>query len=128
MKKILVSIFCVFLLAACSRVNPILNVDNAPIGYDLQSTQVKAAIEQAAKDRGWIVTEVQSGELKADLLVRSHTARINITYDEKFYSIHYLSSTNLKAGNGKIHRNYNRWVNNLNVDIQRNLATIAAAQ
>ncbi|TOP12853.1 hypothetical protein CGH23_04310, partial [Vibrio parahaemolyticus] len=28
------------------------------------------------------------------------------------------------ASDGKIHRNYNRWVNNLNVDIQRALALL----
>ncbi|TOO24649.1 hypothetical protein CGH40_22300, partial [Vibrio parahaemolyticus] len=45
-------------------------------------------------------------------------------YNNKYYSIIYLNSVNLKASDGKIHRNYNRWVNNLNVDIQRALALL----
>lgn len=48
-----------------------------------------------------------------------------IPYDTKFYSILYVKSENLDEDDGKIHRNYNRWINNLNVDIQRQLAVTA---
>ena len=47
-----------------------------------------------------------------------------IPYNNNYYSIIYLNSVNLKASDGKIHRNYNRWVNNLNVDIQRAIALL----
>ncbi|MFZ2610310.1 MAG: hypothetical protein WAX32_04560, partial [Raoultella planticola] len=33
-----------------------------------------------------------------------------------------VSSSNMLASGGKIHKNYNRWVHNLDKDIQVNLA------
>jgi hypothetical protein len=57
---------------------------------------------------------------------RINSAEVRIPYTATSYSINYESSLNLKASNGKIHKNYNRWVHNLDHDIQLNLAQIAA--
>lgn len=126
--KLLGAALLALLLAGCGRVQPVMNVEDTPVAYNLQSKQVKLAIMQAASNRGWVVEEVSANELNAKLHVRSHYAEVKIPYNEKFYSIIYLNSENLKADDGKIHRNYNRWVNNLNVDIKRQLSVIAAAQ
>ena len=126
--KLFSSLLLALLLVGCGRVQPVMNVEDTPVGYNLQSKQVKMAIMQAATNRGWIVEEVASGELNAKLHVRSHYAEVQIPFNSKFYSILYLNSDNLKAEDGKIHRNYNRWVNNLNVDIKRQLTLIAAEQ
>lgn len=126
--KLFSSVLLALLLVGCGRVQPIMEVEDTPVGYNLQSKQVKMAIMQAATERGWVVDQTSENELHAKLLVRSHSAEIKIPYNDKFYSILYLSSDNLKASDGKIHRNYNRWINNLNVDIKRNLALMASAQ
>tara|TARA_Y100001956_G_C4128762_1_gene192095 strand:+ start:4438 stop:4830 length:393 start_codon:yes stop_codon:yes gene_type:complete len=126
--KLLGATLLALLLVGCGRVQPVMNVEDTPVAYNLQSKQVKSAIMQAASNRGWVVEEVGPNELNAKIHVRSHYAEIKIPYNEKFYSIIYLNSENLKADDGKIHRNYNRWVNNLNVDIKRQLSVIAAAQ
>lgn len=126
--KLLGAALLALLLAGCGRVQPVMNVEDTPVAYNLQSKQVKSAILQAASNRGWVVEEVGANELNAKLHVRSHYAEVKIPYNDKFYSIIYLNSENLKADDGKIHRNYNRWVNNLNVDIKRQLSVIAAAQ
>ena len=47
---------------------------------------------------------------------------MSIPYTATSYSINYENSLNLKAADGKIHKNYNRWVNNLDHDIQLNLS------
>ncbi len=103
-----------------------MNVEDTPVAYDLQNKQVKAAIVQSATNRGWTIEETSPGVLIAKINVRSHFAEVKIPYSNKYYSIIYLNSVNLKASDGKIHRNYNRWVNNLNVDIQRALALLGA--
>ncbi|MBO0212266.1 hypothetical protein J0676_02015 [Vibrio sp. Vb2880] len=126
--KLTLSVLLTFLLVACGRVQPILNVENTPVAYNLQSEQVKLAITQAAIQRGWIISEVEPGVLDAKITVRSHFAEIHIPYNEKYYAILYVRSENLKADGDSIHRNYNRWVNNLNVDIKKQLAQMAAAQ
>ncbi|KJY81976.1 hypothetical protein TW81_16645 [Vibrio galatheae] len=126
--KLLGAIVLAFLLVGCGRVQPVMNVEDTPVTYNLQSKQVKMAIMQAASNRGWIVEEVSPNELNAKLHVRSHYAEIKIPFNDKFYSILYLNSENLRASDGTIHRNYNRWINNLNVDIKRQLAVTASAQ
>ena len=126
--KLFSSFLLALLLVGCGRVQPIMEVEDTPVGYNLQSKQVKMAIMQAATNRGWVVEEVNDSELNAKIHVRSHYAEVKIPYNEKFYSIYYLNSDNLKAEGGKIHRNYNRWVNNLNVDIKRQLSLVAASK
>ena len=124
--KIVISLFFILILAGCGRVQPVMNVEDTPVALNLQSKQVKSAIYDSAIDRGWLVSEIKPGLLRAELYVRSHHAVIEIPYSDKFYSILYVESENLKYTDGKIHRNYNRWINNLNVDIKRKLAVMAA--
>ncbi|MEZ8968504.1 hypothetical protein BCS96_04355 [Vibrio breoganii] len=117
--KILVISIVMLVLAGCQRVQPIMNIENTPITYSLQKEQVKSAILQAAINRGWTIEDKSASELTARIHVRSHHAEVKIPYNEKHYSIIYVDSSNLKAKSGNIHRNYNRWVNNLNLDIQK---------
>ncbi|CAE6920313.1 hypothetical protein ACXZ7B_10910 [Vibrio owensii] len=124
--KLFISVLLTLLLVGCGRVQPVMNVEDTPVAYDLQNKQVKAAIVQSATNRGWTIEETSPGLLIAKINVRSHFAEVEIPYSNKYYSIIYLNSVNLKASDGKIHRNYNRWVNNLNVDIQRALALLGA--
>lgn len=124
--KLFISMLLTLLLVGCGRVQPVMNVEDTPVAYDLQNKQVKAAIVQSATNRGWTIEETSPGVLIAKINVRSHFAEVEIPYSNKYYSIIYLNSVNLKASDGKIHRNYNRWVNNLNVDIQRALALLGA--
>ncbi|MDA0123136.1 hypothetical protein OH459_11120 [Vibrio sp. MM46] len=124
--KLFISVLLTLLLVGCGRVQPVLNVEDTPVAYDLQNKQVKSAIVQSATNRGWTIEETSPGVLIAKINVRSHFAEVKIPYSNKYYSIIYLNSVNLKASDGKIHRNYNRWVNNLNVDIQRALALLGA--
>ncbi len=125
--KILVSLFLTILLVGCGgRVQPVMEIQDTPVGHELQNKQVKNAILLAASKRGWNATETKNGVIQAQLYIRSHFAEVMITYDEKYYSILYVKSENLKASDGKIHRNYNRWINNLNSDIRRELAKAAS--
>ena len=116
----------ILVLAGCGRVQPVMNVEHTPVALNLQSKQVKSAIYESAENRGWLVSEIKPGLIRAELYVRSHHAVVEIPYSDKFYSILYVESENLKYDDGEIHRNYNRWVNNLNVDIKRKLAQMAA--
>ena len=112
--------------AACVRCDPILNVTDAPVtsasGKPLTSEQVKAAIIRAGAGLGWIMKEAGPGKLTADLAVRKHTAKIEIPYSSKSYSIQYKDSTNLDAADGQIHKNYNGWIQNLNKNINAQLS------
>lgn len=66
--KLTLSVLLIFLLAACGRVQPVLNVENTPVAYNLQSDQIKLAITQAALQRGWVIQEIEPGLLDAKLV------------------------------------------------------------
>jgi hypothetical protein len=49
-------------------------------------------------------------------------ATIEIKYDKKSYNITYKNSSGLNSDGQVIHRNYNKWIQFLDNDIQKNLA------
>ncbi|MCP3897975.1 hypothetical protein, partial [Moraxella sp.] len=87
--------------------------------------QVKSAIFEAGLKRGWIMTPAGAGVINGRMASRGYSVNIRINYSASAYTINYVSSTNLRARRGSIHRNYNRWVNNLDNDIQLQLAAKA---
>ena len=118
----------IVILAATSAVarTEIVNIDNAPIPDDLNIEAITGAITAGAVDRGWTPKVLGTGHVEARLFIRSHTATVDITFNESTYSITYKDSTNLDYDGGRIHRNYNRWVASLNSTLQRSLAMATA--
>ena len=98
----------------------ILNVENHPVSsaqHSLSMRQIEKAIIRAGAQRGWVIQRSGPGHLIARVDIRTHTAVVDITYSRQSFSITYNSSENLNYRKGNIHRNYNRWVNNLRADI-----------
>ncbi|MBD2798043.1 hypothetical protein ID856_16125 [Xenorhabdus sp. 18] len=122
--KLLIGLACVVTLAGCARNVPILTPQTTIMTQN-SLPSVKKAILEAGKKRKWIMAEVSPGVIDGFLKNREHDVKIRINYTAKTYSINYVNSHNLRENNGKIHRNYNRWVNNLDRDIQLNLALLA---
>ncbi|HDR2723477.1 TPA: hypothetical protein QCJ39_003726 [Enterobacter asburiae] len=112
-------------LAGCARTAPIAQVHSI-VSTGHTADQVKTAILKAGQKRDWIMTETGPGMIKGRLQSRVHSVQVSIPYTATSYSINYENSLNLKAADGKIHKNYNRWVNNLDHDIQLNLSAGAA--
>jgi hypothetical protein len=113
-------------LVACSTLAPIQNVNNVAVSNSatkaLDAEQVRGAIVRAGATLGWIMKDAGPGRLNGTLILRTHTAEVQIPYSENSYSIVYKSSINLQEGNGNIHRNYNGWIQNLNRGINAQLA------
>ncbi len=111
-------------VSGCSiREKPILEIRDVAIANS-ESGTVAQKIEAALKARHWRIVERQPGVLVAKFAkpggeVGVISATINIAYDENSYSIAYLDSENLlyDSKTGTIHRNYNRWVANLERDL-----------
>ena len=112
-------------LAGCARTAPVDQVHSI-VSAGHTADQVKTAILKAGQKRDWIMTETGPGMIKGRLQSRDHSVQVSIPYTATSYSINYENSLNLKAADGKIHKNYNRWVNNLDHDIQLNLSAGAA--
>ncbi|WJV66895.1 hypothetical protein PCO86_22160 [Pectobacteriaceae bacterium CE70] len=124
MKKqhFLAGLVCVLVLAGCARTAPVVNVNKSVVG-GYTNDQVRVAIIQAGLQRKWVMTSVSPGVINGHIDDRGHVADIRITYTPTQYSINYVDSQNLKAQHGMIHKTYNRWINNLDRDIQLKLAS-----
>jgi hypothetical protein len=110
-------------LAGCvSRTAPIDTVQNQ-VATGHTEAQVRNAILKAGLNRQWIMTDAGPGVIKGRQQSRGHTANVLVQYSANSYIIKYDGSTNLMAEGGKIHKNYNRWVHNLDQDIQISLAS-----
>lgn len=109
-------------LAGCTRKVPIAQIDSTVSAGHTQA-EVKNAILKAGAQRQWIMSEVKPGVIKARQQSSKHKAEVQITYTATGYNIKYDNSLNLKASGGKIHKTYNRWVHNLDKDIQVQLST-----
>lgn len=121
LKLILTGIFVVALASGCAGTAPVQNI-NQSIAGNHSEVQVRQAILYAGLNRGWIMNPTSEGMIDGKILLRGHSADIRITYNANNYQIKYIGSSNMAAKEGKIHSNYNRWVANLNKDIQLELA------
>ncbi|MFC4891669.1 hypothetical protein ACFPDQ_01225 [Pseudofrancisella aestuarii] len=111
------------LLISCAQT--VSNLNDQPIPADFTQEQVKSAIIDGGKNRGWIIIQSDKpNQLIGRLLYKGkYSVTVDIPYSEKGYSIEYADSVGLdydKVEN-KIDRHYNNWVILLNQDIQRKL-------
>ncbi|USD21648.1 hypothetical protein MJO52_00470 [Microbulbifer variabilis] len=127
-KKILFSAAFALTLAGCTS-NPVMNIQERSIPDRLDGSAqtqdtIKKSIIAGCIARNWTCREVAPGQIIASINVRKHHAEADIKYDIDNYSITYKDS-DLLDYNEKyytIHRNYNRWVRNLNDAIIKQLS------
>lgn len=105
------------LLLACQSVRLEQTVSE-PLAYSLDLADAERCIIEAGAGRGWLMTPTNPGELLAELNVRQHQVVVRIVYDEKNITYNYVSSKNMDANKGKIHRQYHNWLANLRNDIK----------
>ncbi|MDR2726568.1 MAG: hypothetical protein LBC10_01075 [Deltaproteobacteria bacterium] len=75
--------------------------------------QVRDAIVRAGSGIGWQMTVEAPDMVIGDLQTRGHSVTVEIPYSANGYVIKYRTSVNMNEKNGKIHPNYNRWVDRL---------------
>lgn len=122
MLKIIISALALVLVAGCSTSQPVMNMTNSQVPPSLSESDISHAIINAGVSKKWVMREERPGLITGHIQVRQHQANISIPYNTANYSINYVSSVNLDdKGKGKIHRNYNRWINGLNQAIQLEL-------
>ena len=112
------------LLGTVSCTNkPIQNPDrtlHASIHSD--RAQMQQAIVKALVGRGWTVQKITPQLVQAQITVREqYHAEIDIPYSASHYQIVYRDSSGLDYKDGKIHKNYIRWVRLLDKGIVREL-------
>jgi len=104
--------------AGCTS-KPILNTQHdLPANTQASEEKVKQVIVAALQKREWTVQRLSPQLVQAEITVRNQFyAAIDIHYTRTGYAITYRDSRDLGYKDGKIHRNYNRWVSMLDRDI-----------
>lgn len=108
--------------AGCTN-KPVLNPQHEiPVDVQVGEEKMKQVIINALKKREWNVQRLSPQLVQAEITIRNqYYAAIDIRYTRNSYAITYRDSRDLGYKDGKIHRNYNRWVNNLDSDIMAGL-------
>lgn len=119
----------ILFLAACAG-KPLYNVQDHPIPLTAQSLpldRLEAAIIEAGQSRSWQFQRVSMGTLRATQVVtaRNLSAEVEIVFDQKAYSIRYISSQGMKEQDGTIHPHYNMWIGNLERDIYTRMSNVS---
>lgn len=116
-------------LVGCTS-KPIENIQQTVPGASVRSSaDMQQAIVRALNKREWLVQRVSPIEIQAEITQRGrHHAEISIPYSASQFAIQYRDSWGLDQQDGKIHRNYNRWVDNLRSDILQELQAQSLGQ
>ncbi|KPA92450.1 MULTISPECIES: hypothetical protein [Pseudomonas] len=84
--------------------------------------QMKQAILTTLVKRKWSVQRVNPSQIQAEITVREKFhVEIDINYSASGYNIAYRDSSGMDYKDGKIHKNYIRWVRLLDKGILREL-------
>jgi NADH:ubiquinone oxidoreductase subunit len=97
---------------------------------NMTAPEMGKAIAAAASARGWMPKSVDEGTIEAKLLIRTHELVVDIAYTATKYTIKYKSSKNLGYNEKRqtIHKNYKKWLGNLDAGIKETLLAILVAQ
>jgi len=108
-----------------ARSAPLIDPDPVAVPANVGAEKVAKDIKRALAGRGWSVTAEQPGQIDSTLNLRSHVARIRVTYDAQQVRFAYVDSRDLdyklKHGKPYIHRNYLGWIGYLVSDLSTNL-------
>lgn len=110
--------------SGCGQHKAILQVNDSPITArkaDVTLEEIERAIIAAGAELDWKMKSVSPGHLEATVDVRHHRAVVDITFDTKTFDILYKDSVALDYDGQRIHRNYNRWIANLDKKIRQRL-------
>lgn len=104
----------------------IQNVDNSNyLAKKTSMAKMERAIKQGGLNRGWKSKKVKEGHMVLEILVRGrHFVAVDVFYSGTGYKIQYKNSREMdyNAQKGTIHGNYNKWVRNLEHDINYELS------
>ena len=107
---------------ACSSKRLLTPDRTLPVTLKTDRAQMQQAIVKTLVARQWTVQQITPNRVQAQITVRGqYHAEIDIPYSTDHYRIQYRDSSGLDYKDGKIHKNYIRWVRLLDKGILREL-------
>lgn len=123
----IVASILVLFAVGCAVTKPVMNVTDAPVNASKPNPsldEVSKAILRGGRGAGWQMSEIKPGHMVGTLIIRTHTAVVDIRYSAKSYSIIYKDSTNVNYDGQNIHNRYNDWIMTLDKNIRAQLSTL----
>lgn len=120
--KLMLPLFLFVVGCAQMKARPVMNFEHQSIPSGITPERFEQALGSYPAEKGWVFERVDAGHYVGTLQVRTFLAVVDLYRSETEYAIRYRDSAGLLYDGTRIHRNYNRWVNNLNSDIHRGLA------
>ena len=124
-------LLCLLLIAApawAGTTERLFEPEPVAVPKGLSETEVEHAVLDAAVQREWLIVSRGPGEMMLRYAPRDVSASVRIAYDSRTVRLAYAGSTNLdyavSGGERYIHRNYNRWVQHLAVEVLRNMLRV----
>lgn len=118
--------FVVLTMTGCSKSAMVQNIDNTQMLAQGKSLdKVEAAIVQGGINKGWQSKKVKNGHIEMKIVVKgTYLVVVDALYDAKGYELVYKDSQNLdyNAQDNTIHPSYNKWVSNLEREINHVLS------
>ena len=121
--------FCSASLVGCGLPQPLKMPGEQLVASNVSEKTIREAILKAAALRSWRIVQEAPGSVVLaypdNQRATRYEATFEVLYSAKSYRIRYLSSygldekPNCEGTTPCLHRNVNKWVTNLNMDIQR---------
>lgn len=124
LKSIAILVSAIVIVAAgCAGRQP-LNVTSPVVAKpNVTADEVAKAIMRAGLNTSWRVVEQGPGQLLGLKIQGPHTASVTIGYSATEYRISVKESS-MSAPDGTVHRNLNRWLQELDIQIKSQLLAI----
>ena len=123
MQRALIGFALIIAFAAAGCVVPLKNVKDAPVTMASDTTPtleaIGKAVIRAGGAQGWKMEKVKPGHMVGTMFLRSHMAKVDITFNKDAYNITYKESSNLDYNGTEIHKDYNGWISELDRAINR---------
>ena len=124
MTRLALSLVLTSLATSCQLAPLLTPTANLTPPASASLADIGQAVVKAGESLGWVVTIQGSGRARALLYLRDHQAQVDVFYSKTHVEIRYVSSLNLMHMEDMINRRYNKWVKNLRIRIQRDVAKI----
>jgi hypothetical protein len=128
-RKLLPLLILPLIFAAGCTTASLMNIVDRPVAIKVDGSQwsaeeVQAAIISACRNRGWIPQLAGESQVNCSISLRGrHYAEVEIPFSATRFSIIHSTSQGLDYDPSRqtIHRNFNRWIANLALEVQREL-------
>jgi len=111
----------VLVVTGCTS-KPVLIPQERLAEHSVTEPQVRYAIFDNLQSRGWVVTGNRDRLVEAETIEHTkYWVALDIPYSAAGFQIRYRDSRELGHKDGKIQRQYNQWVGDLDIGIMRSL-------